>query len=221
MNELKIPMAITNRGDLVHIDNAERDVDYLCPACGTLLLIKQGEVRTRHFSHPATSSCSTESVQHILAKRLLMDAIQANSDGKQVLHLLRSCSTCGIQEQVPIPEGTFSSSDAEVPINGFIVDVVGYRKEGAPLGIEVYHSHRVSPMKKRHLSIPWIELLAIDVIETPFQWNPTQFRLKNYVCTQCRNPYQVSFEGQRFRAIYGDEAVKMFLKVINRNIPNE
>lgn len=49
--------AINKDGKKVFIDNATRKEEYFCPCCGDKLILKLGEIRVHHFSHPSERIC--------------------------------------------------------------------------------------------------------------------------------------------------------------------
>ena len=48
----------TSHGKRVSADVATRDDEYFCPGCGAKLILKQGEIRAKHFAHATGSFCS-------------------------------------------------------------------------------------------------------------------------------------------------------------------
>lgn len=57
MSSLLIPYAFDASGYLVSAAMATRDVDYFCPVCNEHLILRDGEVRTRHFAHKTDVCC--------------------------------------------------------------------------------------------------------------------------------------------------------------------
>lgn len=44
-------------GERIHIDDAEVELSYFCPACGGAMIQKRGDIITHHFAHKAGSEC--------------------------------------------------------------------------------------------------------------------------------------------------------------------
>ena len=72
----KIPIAATTAGRLVAPEDAERGVRYGCPSCSGAVTLHAGERKARHFHH-RRSACSVETVLHVSAKRLIVQAVEA------------------------------------------------------------------------------------------------------------------------------------------------
>lgn len=41
----------------VHIDSTVRSEDYYCPCCGSKMVLRMGDIRIHHFTHPSDSVC--------------------------------------------------------------------------------------------------------------------------------------------------------------------
>ncbi|MCK7461038.1 MAG: hypothetical protein MZU84_02695 [Sphingobacterium sp.] len=67
---------IDQNGHLVSVDEVARGkaCDCCCPACGEVLIARQGEVRTWHFAHASGNDCDggAESALHKAAKQLII-----------------------------------------------------------------------------------------------------------------------------------------------------
>ncbi len=80
MNESKIlqSFALNNEGQLISIRDALRGkaCNCACPACGEVLVAKQGEVRAWHFAHESGNECEggAESALHLAAKQVVVSA---------------------------------------------------------------------------------------------------------------------------------------------------
>lgn len=68
--------AINNLGDLVSVREVERGkaCNCCCPACGEVLIARQGEVRIWHFAHASGAECggAAETALHLAAKQLIL-----------------------------------------------------------------------------------------------------------------------------------------------------
>ncbi len=183
--DYKIPYALNVAGELISAKEAKKQEKYFCVECGLELIYKAGDIREKHFAHKQESNCSTEAVIHKIAKRLIVQIIKRNSENKQEIHLNIKCDNCDEIHRIEIEGGIFSDAKEEVQVSKYRCDVVGY-KEGKPaLAIEIFNSHKVDNEKAENLSLPWIELDAIDVINNPLGWKPFDYRLKANLCHSC------------------------------------
>jgi hypothetical protein len=66
MSEVRIKYGKDQFGRLIHINDAEhRSFLYVCPECDTPLLVREGDIRTKHFAHSsddAERTCSLRSL---------------------------------------------------------------------------------------------------------------------------------------------------------------
>ena len=103
MKKLLLPYAYDSMGNIVHIDNALKGERYICPTCGTELLLKISKIpeggkyhRANHFAHKGgTDNHCSESFLHKLFKNRVKDYI--NSKIKNCEHFLQfewECEKC-------------------------------------------------------------------------------------------------------------------------------
>jgi len=190
MENLKVPYGLDLQGELVAADDALKNNKYRCPSCNTELVLRSGEVRAKHFSHPTSSSCGTESILHITAKKLIEDTINANALGKSSIALKSECDNCCKGFILNIPVRTFTGSRQEVRVSEYICDVVGYRGDEIAIAIEILNTHKVDQNKSENLPVYWIELKAEDVLISPNEWAPVQGRLKASFCSSCKDHFK-------------------------------
>lgn len=66
------------RGDRVEASrDLERSQEFICPGCGTPVLLKKGRVKISHFAHLISVGCEYavgETIGHMFAKKLFCDA---------------------------------------------------------------------------------------------------------------------------------------------------
>lgn len=187
MENFKVPYGFDFSGNLISASNAERGKAYTCPCCNSQLVHRSGEVRVKHFAHPASSNCSLESILHITAKRLVEAVMLSNSSSQKEINFRNHCHQCGIEFNTVLPYKTFTSAKLEVAVSEYVCDVVGYRNNEIALGVEILNTHEVDSRKATNLPIYWLELKAEDVIAMPNQWNPTQSKLKSSFCKSCKS----------------------------------
>lgn len=185
--KLKVPFGINGEGLAVPVAKAKKGEIYTCPSCSEKLVFRAGKINAHHFSHPANTECDQETVLHKTAKRLIRQVIEGNADGKNSITLDNSCPRCGEERPVTLPPTTFSGAKEEVGVSGYVCDVVGYRGSDIALGIEILVTHEVGEAKAEDLSIYWIELTAQKVLSDPRHWCPTQSKLKQTLCQECRS----------------------------------
>ncbi|MGF1836890.1 competence protein CoiA family protein [Photobacterium sanguinicancri] len=186
MDSLKVPFGLDPEGNLVPVEKARKSCKYVCPECKNELILKDGGKRAKHLSHPSSSGCSIESIQHKVAKLLINSAIVNNSNGNKTILIQNSCKCCSKLFNSEIPSKTFSAAKEEVKVSDYVCDVVGYRGEDIALAVEIYNTHKVSKSKAAELPVRWIELRAEDVISDNYQWKPIQGHLKAAFCPGCR-----------------------------------
>lgn len=69
MKELKYTYALDKNGLCVEIHNARSGVKYYCPHCDAEMIVKDGQIKTKHYSHKTRPiSCNYETYLHSLAK---------------------------------------------------------------------------------------------------------------------------------------------------------
>lgn len=190
MENLKVPYGLDLQGKLVAASDALNNDKYRCPSCNTELVLRSGVVRTKHFSHPTSSSCGTESILHITAKKLIEDTINANALGKSSIALKSTCDNCCKEFNLNIPMKTFTGSRQEVRVSEYICDVVGFRGDEIAIAIEILNTHKVDQKKAENLNVYWVELKAEDVLINPNEWAPVQKYLKASFCRSCKDRFK-------------------------------
>ena len=109
MKKLLLPYAIDSKGNLVHIDDAQKHEVYRCPECDQILTLKIGKIpvgmknhRRNHFAHQEKcpdNNC-TESFLHNLFKKRVAEFIRQkinNQDKK--LEFVWRCDICKSKHQ--------------------------------------------------------------------------------------------------------------------------
>lgn len=190
MDKLKIPYGCDVYGNLISADQVAKDEEYTCPCCGMKLVHRAGDMRVKHFSHPSGSNCSLESILHIIAKKLIIHAVHQNAVSQKVISLRHHCKNCGVEKTIDLPHQTFWDAQDEVKIGKYVCDVVAFKADDeSKFAIEILNTHEVDARKANNLDGYWIELKADDVLINPYRWCPTQSRLKDIVCSDCKNHF--------------------------------
>jgi hypothetical protein len=183
-----VPVAYDESGALVLPDDAEPGRAFRCPGCGVPVVLRKGRHRRAHFAHRSGEGCSSESVLHRAAKRCILRVVRAwlAGDGPRPC-VSRSCPsfTCdgGIVQDLP-EDVTGVSEEVRLP-DGSIADLVLYRGEEPVAAVEVVVTHAVDEHKSERLAIPWMAVLAEDVMERPYWWVVAQDGLRAFRCPAC------------------------------------
>lgn len=112
-------------------------------------------------------------------RQVIQDAMAGRGPAPQVR---RYCSECGERRQ-DIPVARIRSVHLETALDGLRPDVLLVGEANAPLcAVEVFHRHAVGTAKAERLQIPWVELLATQVLDDPLVWFPSQDHLKSLPC---------------------------------------
>jgi hypothetical protein len=101
--EILYTTAVDKNGNLIHIDNAEKGINYYCPCpwCKKeFILRKSGKTgkgsRRPHFAHNELSpNCTPEGYLHYTFKRMLIDLLEKCKAEKKPFILNWACSSCG------------------------------------------------------------------------------------------------------------------------------
>lgn len=71
--------ALDCSGQLIHISDAKKQIDYYCPFCKKELISKQGEIKAHHFAHKSSShNHGYESIIHSVGKMVTKELIENN-----------------------------------------------------------------------------------------------------------------------------------------------
>jgi hypothetical protein len=186
MSYLRIPLAVDAQGAIARPGAAEHGRCYYCPSCHEDVLLRRGQVRVAHFAHKASAHCSLETILHQAAKIQIQQIVRSWKAGTGPSPAVeRRCASCYTAIEVPIPA---SVEDAILELrvaDGSVVDVA-LIAGGAPLAaVEVRVTHKVDAGKASSLPIPFLELEAQQVLDTPALWRPLQETFPTPVCHTC------------------------------------
>ena len=187
-SDLLVPYGVDPYGVLISATEASREVNYCCPGCSSPLVLRAGDSVIRHFAHKSTAACSGETVMHKIAKRLLVQVISeySSSSAAKQISLKSICSCCAEAVEIALPRHSFTAASEEHRIGEFVCDVVAFRGSEPVLAIEVLVTHSVDDNKAIKLPLPWLELSAERVLESPYFWNPVSEKLRPITCAKCR-----------------------------------
>jgi hypothetical protein len=163
-----IPVARDAHARLVAPDAARKGALYTCPACAARVDLHAGAKKRRHFHHRAgASACSSESVLHLSAKELVVQAVDDWLAGGASPVFERRCAqpSCSETTQQAMPKKVGRAVVEHRLRTGHVVDIALLaRAAELPVGIiEIRHSHAVDEEKAFELGIPWIEVDAAQV----------------------------------------------------------
>lgn len=186
-SELKVLFGRAPAGGLVQVESADASCTYFCPGCDAKLVLRDGDIRQKHFSHPSHSRCTQETILHKTAKALLAEVIEFNASGIGArIELGCQCDSCNQEHFVELKAGTFSGAAVEKPVGPYVGDVVAARSGKDALVVEVVVAHHIEPEKAANLTLPWIEVMAEDILASPRRWSPVHTKLKPTTCSRCR-----------------------------------
>lgn len=98
--EILYAIAIDDRGNLVHVNDAEKGRAYYCPSCkGEFILRKSGNTgkgsKRPHFAHnELTPNCTAESALHYSFKKNLTDLLNKYISEKKEFIINWNCTAC-------------------------------------------------------------------------------------------------------------------------------
>ena len=100
VKEILYTTAVDKNGNLIHIDNAEKGINYYCPICkNEFILRKSGKTgkgsKRPHFAHNLLSpNCTPEGVLHYSFKKMLINLLGKYKSENKPLVMSWSCNFC-------------------------------------------------------------------------------------------------------------------------------
>ncbi len=100
VNEILYSTAVDKNGNLIHIDNAEKGINYYCPMCKKeFILRKSGKTgkgsKRPHFAHnELTPNCTPAGVLHYSFKKMLVDLLEKYKAENKPFLLNWNCDSC-------------------------------------------------------------------------------------------------------------------------------
>lgn len=176
MQRVKLSYAKSNTDKPIDTQSYNGEKDLTCYECGGALSYKRGHNRTKkedgvtypvraHFFHRGESTCSGESVQHLLAKDIV-----ANQTRFDFYH---QCVTCNQESlvmfgiDIGITKMEYRWRDPNNTL--FFPDVACLNESGKIQGaIEIHHTHPIPTEKIQAFNnahITWVEVDAAHIIE--------------------------------------------------------
>jgi len=168
-----LSLALDAEGQVVSALTAPKKAAYTCLECGHSVHVKRGSERAAHFAHDHEdpSGCAGESVTHLAAKRLLLTQVKAELEADRRVLWVQHCpgteGPCRMRAVLPqhfAVTGIFDVCE-EVMHGRYRFDVAVVVGGRAVFGFEVYYRHAVPEEKAADLDVPWLELVAEDILE--------------------------------------------------------
>ena len=187
----KVPVGESPKGTLVRARHADPSIKYVCPGCEAPLILRNGEVKSPHFAHQSHAFCSPETALHLGIKtwiaKLLCKCLKGHRKGIPRIKVpcmglsqFREFDTryqCQGDAWLSFAELQFDEVSVErSTTDGLKPDVLLLNKNVPILGIEVLVTHAVDEFKAEKFTHPWIELKAVQVLQSPRSWKPIQMR---------------------------------------------
>lgn len=172
MKKLLLPYAYDSKSNLVHIDKAQKGVEYFCPNCGSELLLRIGKIpegqkyhRRNHYAHKGNQDnhCS-ESFLHKLFKDKCIEFIKSKITDKCDFYFKWKCEQC-----YEIHEGNLLKKAVDV-ISEYDLgickpDIALLDKDGKVIiVIEVVVTHKPEPKAMTYYNENNIACLQINVL---------------------------------------------------------
>ena len=172
LRELRVPFALDEAGVVLAASTAPHGAQFKCLECGQRLALRRRAGQRPHFTHfaDAVRNCTGESVTHQAAKLLLQEQIRTDlEEHSGVRWHLRCPGVDGkcrdhavFEERRALPQ--WDSVALEVAYGQYRFDVAVVR-DGVPVfGFEVFYRHEVPEAKAQRINVPWLELLADDIL---------------------------------------------------------
>lgn len=180
---IKVPVALGSDGRLYHIEDSPQGMDFQCPGCLMQVHPRRPSNRRPHFFHASLSHCSEETALHKAAKHWIAQLLRdAMTDISKRPTLWARCDTCDTAVS-QLFDLRYSAVKVEQTLpSGLRPDVLLLQEQQPVAAIEIRNTHAVNHAKAFALDIPWVELDAIAVMNSPLAWYPTQRQWEYEVC---------------------------------------
>lgn len=214
-----ISYAFDSNKNLISSFDAIKGENYFCPCCSESFIFRKGKIKRPHFAHKADSNCSKESIFHKTAKILIRDMVKnfllGLSDYYSVFH--RHCIFCSdsspycVFQQIP-PSVDDVCLEYRLE-NGYVVDVALMSNSLPIAAIEVFYRHKVDNEKAANLSIPFMEVSALKIIDNPWVFESLRDTFRPKENPACR----LEIEQREFEFFYAlgyppSECISPFLR---------
>ncbi|MCL9685721.1 competence protein CoiA family protein [Legionella maioricensis] len=170
--KIKLPFGLNENNIIVHITNVEggEECNCICLDCKMPLIAVKGRIKQHHFRHKNINECKggLESSIHLAAKQMIMEKKKITlptyvctafaSDSRGLKHT---------EDEIFLRNSKiiyFDSVEKEKKLHGMKADLVAH-KEGIPLIIEIFYSHKVDDQKIAKIKNANISAIEINLSE--------------------------------------------------------
>ncbi|MBR6385759.1 MAG: hypothetical protein IKS03_06550 [Ruminococcus sp.] len=186
---------------LIHVDDVESGIacGCICPACGSNLIARKGEINSHHFAHSSSSECKGgyETSLHLLAKEILSET------GEILLPPIKLIDECNATNACLIGKHRIKKIDnvyTEKRTGDIIPDLI-LEKGKRELIVEIYVTHKVDDAKLQKIKDLGISAIEIDLSKTDKSISKQQ--LKDLLLNNVENK----------RWLYNSKAAKKFAEI--------
>lgn len=189
-----------NDGDLVSLYNAtktsSKNREYFCIECKEQAMLKEGQIKIRHFSHYPGSSCTFferkgESMMHLKMKEVVKLYLEK---GGYISVIQNECQKH--PKQINLEDGDKVVLEYISPDRTWIADICIVDSSNTPKKIiEIYHSHKTEVDRP----YDWVELSTRDIgrfCDEQFNLNDMKnIRISDYHKSQYQSspiPFQIT-----------------------------
>jgi Competence protein CoiA-like family len=186
-------LALNTEDQVISALTAPKGGRYTCLECGGALHVKRGKERAAHFAHDHEdrAGCAGESVTHLAAKRTLRMQLQTELTAVHQIQWMQQCpgaqGACRMRAVLPqsCEIGPAWEVREEVAHGRYRFDVAVLCGDQVVFGFEVYYRHLVPDQKATDLNVPWLELVAEDILEFKPRI-PYRGSLSEHLCAECQ-----------------------------------
>jgi len=168
--EILYTNAIDKNGNLIHINNAEKGMNYHCPLCKKEFILKRsGKIgkgsKRPHFAHnELTPGCTPEGVLHYLFKKQLIDLLEKYKAENKPFTINWGCNSCNHKNSGNLM-GKADLIKEEYALGECRPDIALLDKEENVLGvIEIVVTHEPEESVLQYYKANKITLIQIDLI---------------------------------------------------------
>lgn len=172
LRDLKVPYALDATGTVVAALTAPREGSYTCLECKQPLTLRRRGDHRPHFTHHSNAlrQCTGESVTHQAAKALLRAQVEQelHQHGRITWHLTCPGVQGACRDRITFQQHedlrAWEKVELEVAHGPYRFDVAVTAGGTVLFGFEVFFRHEVPEEKAEALDIPWLELLAEEIL---------------------------------------------------------
>ena len=186
----RVDVVNSKTGIYTKIEDAKKGNEYACIKCSAPVIVREGDVRQKHYSHLATTTCMSrssssssqsntgETPDHYQSKIILKNCI----DTKRNINVSRECIglKCSVVESFEIPTQYATFTEIEHNLNPGVCDV--YMETPTQSYIfEVFKSHKTTER-----SGIWFEIDSREIIQSYYEEGDLHFKcIRYWRCNDC------------------------------------